>query len=162
MITFWLKLFYSLYFSLSPHCSCIQQSIETEYKKSNAVFLGSILKVDTLKHFEEGLQRGYFRELHLATVKKEKIFKGETKLNLELIVTGAGYGDCGYEFEIGKKYIFYSKKRTYSIIDSITGNDFNFSKSEKSFLYTDICDRTTDSIEIEEKRLKNYLSKSPN
>jgi hypothetical protein len=125
-------------------CSCFGElSIKEEIKRSNVVVTGVVISKTILKY--NGSEISY----NLDSIKinkwgfiniKYKILvenkhKGNFKKDTIYIVSGSG-GDCGYEFEIGKKYIIYSFSRTLA--------DFYGPKhkSKMRYLYTDICTRT--------------------
>ncbi|MBA4121425.1 MAG: hypothetical protein H0X72_03030 [Acidobacteria bacterium] len=102
-------------------CSCVPQeseSIEKQvkeaYTNSTAVFVGEVVEViekpDTFN-----------TEVKFKNVKS---WKNEFKDSVS-ITTGRGGGDCGYEFEVGKKYLIYAY-------------------GDKGKLGTNICTRTSD------------------
>ncbi len=101
-------------------CSCVPQeseSIEKQvkeaYTNSTAVFVGEVVEViekpDTFN-----------TEVKFKNVKS---WKNEFKDTVS-ITTGRGGGDCGYEFEVGKKYLVYAD-------------------GDKNKLSTNICTRTS-------------------
>lgn len=81
------------------------------------------------------------------TFKINELYKGKIKIDTIEIITGMGHGDCGYEFEIGKSYVVYASKR----------NKF-YEEGAKvtTFLYTDICFRTTEQVEEERAKIEKY------
>lgn len=101
-------------------CSCVllgNESIESQirgaYTNSTAVFVGQVAEViekpDT-----------YIIEVRFKNVKS---WKNEFKDTVS-ITTGRGGGDCGYEFEVGKRYLVYAN-------------------GDKNNLRTNICTRTS-------------------
>jgi len=101
-------------------CSCVPQgseSIETQvkeaYTNSKAIFSGEVIEV--IKKPDV-----YFVEVKF---KLDKSWKNEFKDTVS-ITTGRGGGDCGYEFEVGKKYLVYAD-------------------GDKNKLRTNICTRTS-------------------
>ncbi len=101
-------------------CSCVpqgSQSIETQvkeaYTNSTAVFVGEVVEVIEKPDV-------YITEVKFKDVKS---WKNEFK-DAVVIKTGRGGGDCGYEFEVGKKYLVYAD-------------------GDKNKLSTNICTRTS-------------------
>jgi len=101
-------------------CSCVPQgseSIETQvkqaYTNSAAVFVGEVVEV--VKKPD-----GYSVEVKFRNVKS---WKSELQDKIT-ISTGQGSGDCGYKFEVGKKYLAYAD-------------------GDKNNLRTNICTRTS-------------------
>jgi len=101
-------------------CSCVpqgSQSIETQvkeaYTNSTAVFVGEVVEVIEKPDV-------YITEVKFKDVKS---WKNEFK-DAVVIKTGRGGGDCGYEFEVGKKYLVYAD-------------------GDKNKLRTNICTRTS-------------------
>jgi hypothetical protein len=101
-------------------CSCVpqgSQSIETQvkeaYTNSTAVFVGEVVEVIEKPDV-------YITEVKFKDVKS---WKNEFK-DAVSITTGRGGGDCGYEFEVGKKYLVYAD-------------------GDKNKLSTNICTRTS-------------------
>lgn len=112
-----------------------------------------------MKLFDKGLPKLSYRGGYLARVKVAEVFKGNPKLDTIFVMTGEGYGDCGYDFVMMKKCVIYSKESNYILIDSINASTLDFYTSPKVYLTTTICDRTTIETEKEEKLIKQYLSK---
>ncbi len=101
-------------------CSCVPQgseSIETQVKEaftnSTAVFVGEVVEVIEKPD-------AFSVEVKFKVVKS---WKNEFEDTVS-ITTGRGGGDCGYHFEVGKKYLIYA------------GGD-------KHNLKTNICTRTS-------------------
>jgi hypothetical protein len=101
-------------------CSCIlpgSESIDTQvreaYTNSTAVFVGEVVE-------EIEKPDAFSVEVKFKVVKS---WKNEFK-DAVLITTGRGGGDCGYEFEVGKKYLVYAN-------------------GDKNNLRTNICTRTS-------------------
>lgn len=81
-------------------CSCIPSPMVKEsYERSSAVFVGEVIEI----------------------VQKPDVFFVEVKFKIEqkwnegigkivTINTGKGGGDCGYQFEVGKKYLVYASQ----------------------------------------------------
>lgn len=101
-------------------CSCVPQgseSIEKQvkeaYTNSTAVFVGEVVEVIEKPD-------AYSVEIKFKVVKS---WKNEFK-DAASIKTGRGGGDCGYKFEVGKRYLVYTD-------------------GDKNNLRTNICTRTS-------------------
>jgi len=101
-------------------CSCVPQgdeSIEPQvkeaYTNSTAVFVGEVVEV--IQKPDTFITEVKFKVL--------KSWKNEFK-DTASITTGRGGGDCGYEFEVGKRYLVYAD-------------------GDKNKLRTNICTRTS-------------------
>ena len=99
--------------SLPPENETVEKQVREAYKKSSSVFIGEVLEV----------------------IKKPDVFSVTIKFKVEktwnekfqnviTLTTGQGGGDCGYLFEIGKKYLVYAY-------------------GERASLGTNICTRTS-------------------
>ncbi len=118
-------------------CSCvpqgdesIKQQVEKSYKNSTAVFSGEVVEV--IKSPDV-----YFVEVKF---KVDKSWKNGFQDEIT-ITTGRGGGDCGYEFEVGKKYLVY--------VDG-----------EKNKLKTNICTRTSAFESNKDVAFLNKIKKS--
>jgi hypothetical protein len=95
-----------------------------EYWKSEAVFVGKVIKRSTFYAEEgEGNSRYKYQQV-LVRFSIEQAFKGIARDEME-IVTGMGDADCGYHFKDGERYVVYAIRY---------GRD-------KSRLYSGICNR---------------------
>ncbi|MDQ3713249.1 MAG: hypothetical protein M3388_13665 [Acidobacteriota bacterium] len=117
-------------------CSCILQdseSIEKQVKKaytnSTAVFVGEVVEVIEKPN-------AYSVEVKFKVVKS---WKNELK-DAASITTGRGGGDCGFEFEVGKKYLVYTD-------------------GDKNNLRTNICTRTSAFEMNEDATFLNKIKK---
>jgi hypothetical protein len=68
----------------------------------------------------------------------EEFYKGKLKQDTLLVYTGMGAGDCGYRFQVGKKYIVYGRDETYF---GMLNNSFQWPEG-KGVFWTQICLRT--------------------
>jgi len=108
-------------------CSCslpienksIDEQVKEAYKNSTAVFSGEVLEV--IKNPD-----AYFVEVKFKVVKS---WKNEFKDSV-LVRTGQGGGDCGYEFEIGKKYLIYTNGDENNLRTNICTRTSSFESSE--------------------------------
>lgn len=138
-----------LYFGLTSKnlfaCSCIGESnIKNAYENSNIVFVGQIINTE----IEEW--NGFY--LTKVLVKSESVFKGLEAYDTLTIYTGAGGGDCGYNFLTGRKYIIYGNTEdSFQIFyRELFDNDF---PNGQNIYWTNICTRTKEYNKEEIKQL---------
>ncbi|MGI8469544.1 MAG: hypothetical protein ACR2N3_13935 [Pyrinomonadaceae bacterium] len=123
---FLIIVFYFFAFSASKNfaCTCelplknlsVKSQIFKAYKQSVAVFYGEATEINkNPKNFYVSVK-----------FKVEKSWKNHSFQEL-IIQTGLGNGDCGYIFEIGKKYLVYAY-------------------GDENDLQTNICQRTSLSV----------------
>jgi hypothetical protein len=151
----------------SYSCTCFPISVKESIKKSNAIFIGKVLKVDTIKVIPQNFisakistsDSGFYTVGHLVLLKVKKIFKGKSFSDTVYIMTGQGGGDCGYNFEINKNYIIYAKKEDYYLVDSEDKVTSKYITHKQTYLTTNDCDRTTENIRKEEKLLMVRLNR---
>ncbi|OZM57920.1 hypothetical protein CIB95_06075 [Lottiidibacillus patelloidae] len=121
------KLLLILFISLSifsptraSACSCVEPApVETEYKRAEAVFVGTVSNVIEKNPFNGTPHKSVLLEV-------ETVWKGE-KTTQVIITTGLGGGDCGISFKEGDKYLVYAFE----------------SYDNPKLLRTGICSRTT-------------------
>jgi hypothetical protein len=132
----------TIYFSLSLHaiaCSCGEPPpLKEEFNSSSAVFIGKIIKGETIKINGNYSSRKY-------TVEVSKVIKGDIKDTVE-IYTGIDGADCGYDFILGRIYIIYA-----------------LNNGDENKLSVHLCSRTKEQgeIEPEEQLLFNKKSSNP-
>jgi hypothetical protein len=85
-------------------CSCdlpttnnLQSLVKKAYKDSKAVFSGQVLEITRNEKL-------WFIQVRF---RPEKSWKNELSKEIT-ITTGLGSGDCGFSFEVGKKYLIYA------------------------------------------------------
>jgi hypothetical protein len=84
-------------------CTCINPGPPCQaYWNSQAVFSGTALGVTRVKVEWEGQKM----EQRLFRFRVEEVFHGVEGKEVE-VLTGAWSGDCGYDFQIGTKYLVY-------------------------------------------------------
>ena len=109
----------------SSACTCIgkdKQTTENELSFADIAVKGKVISVtdytyyDTAAYFLSGMklnlnQSSYLvRKYKLYKLTIHKKFKSSTNMPDTIsIITWAGDGDCGYEFEVGKDYIIYGE-----------------------------------------------------
>ncbi|UUF15768.1 MULTISPECIES: hypothetical protein [Flavobacterium] len=104
------KLFIFLFLNLitlnAYCCDCSEKpSIQENWKLADQVFIGKVLKVDSLLYSEYG-QRMYAFTIKISKTYKGGIFQGN---NLKTILAVSS-GSCDYYFDIGKEYLIYAKR----------------------------------------------------
>ena len=124
-------------------CQCGHPGQAEEYARSAAVFRGTVIGISQIPHLllgarfhladlfcttnpAEAVPIGYLLHGIRVELEVEGIWKGEHKKRAT-VRTGAGGGDCGYPFELGKQYLVYASSyqdqpgRFYSSTCSRTG-----------------------------------------
>lgn len=168
MKTILITLLFFLIPLISYPCSCVGEvSIIDEYERVNAVIFGEIVSSEIVAITEKGempiptsdstfdLTEFYTLKIARYELKVEKTYKGKVKTDTIEIYTGLGGGDCGYNFNIGEKYLVYGYIKSYL---NITNKKYSYPKGNKIF-WTNICMRTTYEYENEIKELERYLNK---
>lgn len=131
-------------------CTCIGDiSVKNEIKRSDVVFLGEVVKIDIVTVNLLDTNFNIDIDLHILKIQMliYFIFKGQLKSDTITVYTGMGEGDCGYNFELGKKYIVYADYET---------RFFNFCDKVPKFLSTNICKRTCELNSTELEELSKY------
>lgn len=126
-------------------CSCMGNPPPCQaYGNTAAVFVGTPieLKPTTVKHNESGRVYEYPQRVFVFRV--EEGFRGVEATEVQ-VTTGMGGGDCGYNFQIGERYIVYA------------GRDAN------NTIITSICTRTRPLIEAGEdlEYIRNLSRREP-
>ncbi|WP_289664340.1 hypothetical protein [Flavobacterium panacagri] len=104
------KVLFGLFFILISSevycCDCSNKpSIEENWKKANQVFIGKVIKVDSLLYSEYG-QKMYSYTIRISKTYKDEIFRE----NYFRTILGVSMGSCDYYFEPGKEYLIYAKR----------------------------------------------------
>ncbi|WP_157760868.1 hypothetical protein [Chitinophaga caeni] len=131
-------------------CSCVgEMSVKKALKKNDIVFIGKVISMEkiTITQNLSGTETNINHYFYRFTFTIEKRYKGKVKTSAIEITTGVGSGDCGYKFEIGKSYVVYANKRK---------RYFNEGPKVKTFLYTDVCERTTVKVAEEKNEIEKY------
>jgi len=91
-------------------CTCVtgRQSVKTQVRaalgRADAVFAGSVVSIrDSLAPFFPDTPRSSVRFRRVVFV-RELSWKGPATDSL-VVWTGSGNGDCGYQFEVGARYL---------------------------------------------------------
>ncbi|WJS95942.1 hypothetical protein NYQ10_05670 [Flavobacterium johnsoniae] len=99
-------LFLILISSKAYCCDCSEKpSIAKNWEEANQVFIGKVIKVDSLLYSEYG-QKMYSYTIRISKTYKDEIFKE----NYFRTILGVSMGSCDYYFEQGKEYLIYAKR----------------------------------------------------
>lgn len=108
-------LFFILMSSKVYCCDCSgKPSIEKNWELASEVFVGEIVKIDSL------LYGSYGQKVYVFSVKIKKSYKGDFFPGYEfrdLLATDSG--SCDFFFDIGKEYLIYAKNNSYALYSSI-------------------------------------------
>lgn len=149
-------------------CSCIgQRLVEQEIKHVDAVIVGTILNKEIITLTDSALTKilnldSTTRNLlmNILTIARYELFvqdfyKGRVTNDTVTIYTGIGGGDCGIDFEVGKKYIVYGENEA-------PYGDANYNSifsSPNNIIWTNICLRTTYYTETEITEIEKFVKK---
>lgn len=136
--------------SNSFSCTCIgKMSVKKAVKKTDFVFIGTVVAVEKITVTQKllGTKSCINHYYNKITFKIEIIYKGKIKTNNIEIFTGVGGGDCGYDFDSNKKYVVYANKQKIFFFEG---------KNEHTFLFTDICKRTTFNVRQEQIEIEKF------
>ena len=116
-------------------CSCIgQRTVEEEIIHSDIVVVGTIISIEEIKIYDTvNIDLEIFHIINRNDLIVNTLYKGNLNTDTVSVFSGSGFGDCGYQFEIGGKYIVYGINYNYQgkTNDNLT-NEF----------FTTICYRT--------------------
>lgn len=107
-------------------CSCMVSGPPCQaYWRSDVIFAGTVTGIASKSVKETfGDNREYWRTMRVVSFAVENTYKG-TKNSYVEVLTGAGGGDCGYQFSRGGRYMVYADR-----------------DKDDGLLYTGICSRT--------------------
>jgi hypothetical protein len=137
-------------------CTCIGESaVKDEIENKDAVFVGTIAESEEIRIYDTlSPNKTIYRVELKYTMVVETIYKGLQFSDTTYIFTGSGGGDCGFNFQIGQKYIVYA--RNLKTEDRYNGPVFI---DKKSAFYTNVCTRTRKYQDEEIKEIEKYLKK---
>ena len=103
-------------------CKCVipGPDFEEAYKKADYVFIGQCVKAEFIKLNGSNPDSSYVVRY---TFDIQQAWKGIMKQEILAVDTGIGFGDCGFQFDLGLSYIIYGY-------------------AEDNTIYTNICART--------------------
>lgn len=121
-------------------CSCMgSESVKEAFKRSQVVFYGTVVSCEPFELKRQPLGEGFIEIYNHYEVAFEvtEWFKG-TPTEIQLIYTGTGGGDCGFNFQTGQQYIVYASQEGV------------YMELGQSKMETNICDRTNHLKESQE------------
>lgn len=125
-------------------CSCVYQTLDKHIDYTDAILVGDVISS------REVTGRIYIRYEY--TVKVKHYYKAKQIEKVVKVVSGAGGGDCGYPFTVGKSYIIFGTKSGLTKDSTLPANTF----------YTSICDATIPfDAEMQQKLNKRLTRKYP-
>ncbi|OJJ15777.1 hypothetical protein BKI52_36250 [marine bacterium AO1-C] len=125
-------------------CSCVYQKLDKHIKDTNAILIGDVISS------KEVTGRMYIRYEYIVKVKH--YYKARQVEKVVKVVSGAGGGDCGYPFRVGKRYIIFGSTSSLTKGSTLPANTF----------YTSICDATSPfDAEMQQKLDKRLVRKHP-
>ena len=130
-------------------CSCIgERTVPDEFNASAAVFVGRVVAQLEMKLASN--PRG-FRDLDMMryTLVVEKGYRGVTASDTVVVYTGMGGGDCGFRFEVGRRFV------VYGVTTEGFASDYSstYPLSGPNIFRTNICFRTRAFDKAEEQAL---------
>lgn len=124
-------------------CSCIGKStLKEDIVKADVIFSGRILSENIFSIIDSSLPSGFTMRKKDYLVEVIKFYKRHEFRDTLHVITNLGHGDCGYPFQINKKYIIYAEYSEHY---------FERGSIVSKFIYTDICMRT---MRINRKEIK--------
>lgn len=143
-------------------CSCVTIGNHSDtvlaksgLKNADYVIRGTVINIDTVYLYpfegnkqQDSISRFRFKVTkRIITLKVSSYFKTKHKLKTDTIYiqTGAGGGDCGYKFKIGREYVVYG-----SAVKEHPKRDVQV------LIETNICTRTTYNINREVELLSLF------
>lgn len=134
-------------------CSCDKKStFKNEIRSASVIFVGTVVNSEEIKIFDTLDQRYKIKMKYTLII--DNIYKGQCFNDTMYVFTGKEYSDCGFNFQIGKKYIVYGR----NLMINIRGIEQIFIDG-KPAVYTSICTRTRLYQKREIKKIKKYLKK---
>jgi hypothetical protein len=137
-------------------CTCIGEStVKNEIRAKDAVFVGIIAESEEIRIYDTLNSSSVIYRVEMKyTILVEATYKGRQVSDTAYIFTGRGGGDCGFDFQIGQKYIVYARHLTPA--DRV--NELVFIDKKRAFR-TNICTRTRKYDEQEIVEIEQYLKK---
>ena len=112
--------------TMSYSCTCAEKpSIKDNWEGANEVFIGKIVKVDSLHFGNNGAK------IFSYTVKILKSFKEEFYNTRELrTIIGQDGGSCDFIFNVGEEYLIYAKSESQTLACSLCSRTRSIKKIE--------------------------------
>lgn len=143
-------------------CSCIGEiSVRRAVKYSDLVITGQVLSKEIIES-RDTLNFGPKRNQYLRVFTKYEAlykvlvlnkYKGKIKSDTVTIITGISGGDCGFNFEVGMKYIIYGS-------DEKSMGNGEAGKLPINTFSTNICTRTVSYNDREAEQIKRFTRRS--
>ena len=132
-------------------CDCpTQPTVKDAIKNSDIVITGKIISKEMINTKDTTTNSMPFDRTEMKyTIVVAHKHKGEFKSDTLTIITGTGGGDCGFGFEVGKKYIIYGS-------NDRNNNSQKPKKILKNTYWTNICTRTVLYNDKEFQEIKKY------
>ena len=133
-----MKYLYTLILLISTFtfgCSCAQSSISESFDKTDAVFIGKVITVDTSKYdFSSNLVYAYTFEITKDFKRKHP--KNKSEKFYTTIYTPLNYtaGGCGSTFSLNETYLVYGNKSSIGTITNICKRNSDLKFVEKNEL----------------------------
>ena len=109
-----LFLFLSFFISKGYCCDCdTKPSIKKNWELADQVFIGKVVKVDSLFYDVDG-GKMYSFTIEIQKSYKEEIFEGRERRTVMV-----GRGNCDFLFDVDKEYLFYIKEEFNTLNCSI-------------------------------------------
>ncbi|MFW7381011.1 MAG: hypothetical protein ACOH5I_19505 [Oligoflexus sp.] len=90
-------------------CSCLPTSVQGAYKDSSVIFVGEVADA---KYITESTSLDDKEAIHWEEVevyfKIDKLYKGKTEVLDLALRTADNSAACGYQFDVGEKYLVYA------------------------------------------------------
>ncbi|MEZ7499243.1 hypothetical protein QO200_10895 [Flavobacterium sp. Arc3] len=112
----------------SYSCSCTERpSVKVNWEKANEVFIGKIVKIDTLLYGNHGIK------IHSYTVEILKSFKQNFYKDKKFrTILSQDEASCDFMFELGTEYLIYAKTDSQTLACSICSRTNTLKNIESS------------------------------
>jgi hypothetical protein len=113
-------------------CDCAEKpSVTHNFSKANQVFIGKIIKMDSLNYDKYGQTIGLYTLEIIVNFKGEEYNFNKRKFRT---IASEGRGSCDYHFQVGKTYLIYAKDSDGMLSSSICSRTEALDKVEESEL----------------------------
>jgi len=127
-------------------CTCAEENnsfrkkVKTEFLSSDVIFTGTVLSRKEVSN----TSRKVFGSPVMFTFKISEMIKGKLQHAQIEILTNSDGASCGYDFEVGKTYLVYSRQSDY----------YTHVTKSKSDLTTGLCTRNQKLKDTRKKELR--------
>jgi len=154
MIRIVFLMFYLFLFSVNNNaiaCFCFGEgSVRTAINKADVVLTGKVVLIEriAIPYNIPRMVNSINIHYHKVRIIIERLYKGNVKNEVIEVFTGIwDGGGCGYEFKLYETYAVYATKRNRFV---------NEGDKVETFVYTDICTRTTKRVSEEMSEIEKY------